>query len=102
MTIPWTTRKSNQSILREITGSTDDEAEAPVLWPPATKSQLIGKYSDAGEDWRQEEKGMTEDEMTECHQRLSEHEFEQVPGAGEGQGSLACRSPWGHKESDMT
>ena len=45
---------------------------------------------------------MTEYEMTEFHQQLSEHEFEQVPGAGEGQGSLACRSPWGHKESDMT
>ena len=55
-----------------------------------------------GEDWRQEEKGTTEDEMVGWHHRLNGHEFEQAPGDDEGQGSLACCSPWGHKESDAT
>ena len=63
---------------------------------------LIGKDPDAGKDWRQEEKGMTEDEMVGWHHRLDRQEFEQAPGVGDGQRSLACRSPWGHKESDMT
>ena len=81
---------------------TDVEAEIPILWPPATKSQFTGKDSDAGKDWRREEKGKTEDEMVGWHHRLSEHEFEQVPGVGEGPGSLACCSPWGPKESDTT
>ena len=65
------------------------------------KSRLIGKDPDAGKDCRQE-KGTTEDEMAGCHQRLSGHEFEQALGDGEGQGYLACCSPWGHKESNMT
>ena len=81
-------------------GRTD--AEAPVLWPPDGKNWLTGKDSDAGKDWRQEEKGTTEDEMVGWHHRLDVHEFEQAPGVGDGQGSLACCSPWGHKESDMT
>ena len=76
-------------------GRTDGEAEAPIIWPPDGKSQLIGKDPDAGRDWRQEEKGMTEDEMVGWDHQLNGHEFEQAPGDGEGQGSLACCSPWG-------
>ena len=70
--------------------------------PPDTKSWLIRKDPDAGKDWRQGEKGMTEDEMAEWHHRLNGHKFEQAPGDGEGQGSLACCSPWGCKESVLT
>ena len=92
--------KGNQSWL--FTGMTDAEAEAPILWPPAAKSWLVRKDSDAGKEWRQEKKGMTEDKMAEWHHWLNGHEFEQASGDGEGQGSLACCSPWGHKESDTT
>ena len=83
-------------------GRTDAEAEAPILWPPDAKNWLIRKDPDAGKDWRQEEKGMTEDEMVGWHHRLNRHEFEQTLGDGEGQGSLECCTPWGHKDSDMT
>ena len=85
-------------------GRIDAEAEIPILWPPDGKNQLIGKDPDAGKDWRQEEKteGMTEDEMAGWHHQLNGHEFEQAPGDGDGQGGLACLSPWGHKESDTT
>ena len=83
-------------------GRADVEAEAQLLWPPDVKSQLIGKDSDAGKDWGQEEKGATEDEMVGWHHRLNGHEFEQTPGDSEGQGSLGCCSPWGCKELDMT
>ena len=78
------------------------EAEAPILWPPDVKNQLIRKDPDAGKDWRQEEKGKTEDEMVGWHDWLSGHEFKNTPGDGDGQGSLACCSPWGHKELDTT
>jgi len=81
---------------------TDAEAEAPILWPPDAKNWLIWKDPDAGNDWRQEEKGMTEDEMVGWHYRLSGHEFEQAWGDGDGQGSLGCWSLWGGKELDMT
>ena len=81
-------------------GRTD--AEAPILWPPDSKRQLIGKDPDAGKDWGQEEKRTTEDVIVRWHHWLNGHEFEQTPGDGEGQGSLVCCSPWGHKESDMT
>ena len=64
------------------------------------KNWPIGKDPDAGKDWRQEEKGMTEDEMIRWCHRLDGHEFEQAPGVGDGQGSVACCSPWGHKELD--
>ena len=74
-------------------GRTDTEAETPILWPPAAKSQLIRKDPDAGEDWRQEKKGMTEDEMVGWHHQLNAHEFEQGLGDSEGQGSLAGCSP---------
>ena len=77
-------------------GRTDAEAEAPIVGPLDSKSQLIRKDPDAGKDWRQEEKGMTEDEMVGWHHRLG-HESEQAPGDGERQGSLVCCSPWGHR-----
>ena len=83
-------------------GRTDANTETPILWPPDVKNQLNRKDSDAGKDWWQEDKGMTEDEMVRWHHRLNGHEFEQVLGHGVGQGSLVCCSPWGHKESDMT
>ena len=76
------------------------EAEGPILWPPDVKSWLTGKDPDAGKDWGQEEKGVTEDEMV--GHWLNGPEFEQTPGESEGQGSLACCSPRGHKESDTT
>ena len=75
-------------------GRTDAEAEAPVLWPPDV-NLFIGKDPGAGKDWRQEEKGMTEDEMVGWHHQFNGHEFEQTLGDGEGQGSLVCCSPWG-------
>ena len=81
-------------------GRTDAEAEAPVLWPPDAKSWLIGKDPDAGKDRRQEEKEVTEDEMIGWHHWLDGCEFEQIPGVGDGQGSLECSSPWDHKDSD--
>ena len=83
-------------------GRTDAEAETPILWPPDAKKWLIGKDPDAGRDWGQEEKGTTENEMVGWHHRHDGHEFEQALGVGDGQGSLACYSPCGHKESDMT
>ena len=83
-------------------GGTAAESESPLLWPPDAKSRLTGKDPDAGKDWRQEEKWMTEDEMTGWHHRINGHEFEQALGDGEGQRSLACCSPWGCKESDVT
>ena len=82
-------------------GRTDAEAETPVLWPPHAKSWLIGKYSDAGRDWGQEEKGTAEDEVAGWHHQLG-HEFEWTPGVGDGQGGLACCDSWGRKESDTT
>ena len=73
--VPWTSRRSNQSVLKEIR-RTDDEAETPILWPPDAKSWLIWKDLDAGKDWRLEEKGMTENEMVGWHHWLNRHEFE--------------------------
>ena len=75
-------------------GRTNVEAETPILWPPDVKNWLIWKDPDAGKDWRREEKGMTENEMVGWHHQLNGHEFEQPPGVDEGQGSLACCSPW--------
>ena len=83
-----------------FTGRTDAKAEILVLWPPHAKNWLIGKDSDAGRDWRQEEKGTIEDEMAGWHYRLDGHEFESTPGVGDGQGGLACCDSWGRKESD--
>ena len=81
---------------------TDAEAEASVLWPPDEKSRLIRQDPDSGKDWRQEEKGMSEDEMVGWHHWFNGHEFEQAPGDGEGQRSLVCCSLSGGKESDVT
>ena len=81
---------------------TDDEAEAPIFWPPDVKSWLTGKDPDAGKDWGQEEKGVAEDEMVAYHHWLIGREFEQTPGDSEGQGSPVCCKPWGLKQSDMT
>ena len=78
------------------------DAKAPVLWPPDAKSLLIRQDPDAGKDGRREEKGMTEDGMVGWHHWLDGHEFEQALKIGDGQGGLACCSPWGHKKSDMT
>ena len=85
-----------------LIGRTDAEAEAPMLWPPEVKSWLTGEDPDAGKDWRQEEKGTTEDEMIGWHHWLSGHEFEQALGVGDGQGGVVCCSPWNRKELDMT
>ena len=85
-----------------FTGRTAAEAEASILWPSDVKSWLTGKDPDAGQNWRQEENGMTEDEIVEWHHWLDGHEFEQALGVGDGQGSLACCSPCGCKESDTT
>ena len=78
------------------------DAESPILQSPVVKSHLIRKDSDAGIDWRQQEKGATEDEMDGWHHWLNGHEFVPTPGDGEGQGSLVCCSPWGRKEFDTT
>ena len=104
--VPWTARRSNQSILGDqswvFIGGTDAEAETPVLWPPHAKSWLIGKDPDDGKDWGKEEKGTTEDEMAGWHHQLDGHEFGWTPGAGDGQGGLACCNSRGRKESGTT
>ena len=93
--------KRNQSWT--FTGRTDAETEAPILWPPDVKNWLIRKVPDTGRDWRQEEKGTTEDEMVGWHHSLDGHKFEWALGDGEGQGSLlASCSPWDHKQLDTT
>ena len=83
-------------------GRNDAKAETPVLWPPHAKSWLIGKESDAGRDWGQEEKGMTEDEMAGWHHRLDGCEFEWTLGVGDGQGGLACCDSWGRKQTRLS
>ena len=92
--------KGNQSWI--VSGRTDTEAETPILQPPDVKNWLLRKNPDAGKDWRKEEKRMTDDEMVGWHHWLDVREFEQALGIGDGQGSLACCSPWSLKESDMT
>ena len=92
--------KGNQSWI--FSGRTDVEAKTPILWPPDVKRWLIWKDADAGKDWRQEKKGVTEDEIVGWHHWPSGHEFEQAPGVSDEQGGLACGSPWGHKESHKT
>ena len=90
--------KGNQSWI--FIGRTDAEAELPILWAPNVKSLLTGKDPDAGKDWGQEEKGMTEDEMVGWQYWLNGCDFEQTPGNSEGQGSLACCSPWGRQPNN--
>ena len=105
--VPWTVRRSNQSILKKVNPEYSLEGlmlklKFQYFGHLMGKSQLIGKDPDAGKDWREEEKGTTEDKMVGWHHWPNGHEFEQAPGDGEGQGSLWCCSPWGCKESDMT
>ena len=83
-------------------GRTDAETETPIIWPPDAKNWLIWKGPDAGKDWRQEEKVMTEDEIDGWLHWLNGHEFEKTPGVDDGQGGLVCCSPWCHKESDAS
>ena len=105
--VPWTARRSNQSILKEISPEYSLEG---LMWKLKlqhfghlmAKNWLTGKDPDAGKHWRQEEKGTIEDEMVGWHHQLDVHDFEQAPGIGDGQGTLACCSPWGCTESDMT
>ena len=92
--VPWTARRSNQSILKEISpGRTNAETETPILWAPDAKSRLSGKDPDAGKDWRQE-KGTTEDEMVGWHHWFNGHESELAPRVSDGQGCLAYCSLW--------
>ena len=105
--VPWTARRSNQSILKEISAEYSLKGlmlklKLPILWPPDAKNWLIWKDPDAGKDWRQEEEGMTENKMVGWHHWLDGHEFLQALGVGDGQGGLVCCSPWGHKELDTT
>ena len=85
-----------------VFGRTDAKAETIIFWPPPAKSWLIGKDSDAGRDWGQEEKAPTEDEMAGWHHGLNGLESEWTPGVGDGQGGLACCDSWGRKQSDTT
>ena len=106
--VSWTARRSNQSILKEISpgGSSLEglrlKVKLKLLWPPDAKSWLIGIDPDAGKDWGQVEKGMTENEMFGWHHQLNGHEFGQIWEVGDGQEGLACCSPWGHEELDTT
>ena len=91
--------KGNQSWV--FIGRTDAKAETPILWLPDAKNWFTGKAPDAGKDWRQE-KGTARDKMVGRHHRLNGHEFEQALRFGDGQGGLACCSPWSHQELDTT
>ena len=105
--VPWTARRSNQSILKEISPEYSLEGlmlklKIQYFWSLNVKSWLIRKDPDAGKDWGQEEKGTTKDEMVGWHHWFNGHELGQAPGDGEGQRNLACCSPWGCKELDTT
>ena len=104
--VPWTARRSNQSILKEISPGYSLEGIILKLklqyFGHLMQNWLIGKDSDAGRDWGQEEEGTAEDEMAGWHHRLDGHEFEWTPGDSEEQGGLACCNSWGRKESDTT
>ena len=105
--VPWESLEQQDEISLEgnqpwiFIRRTDAEAKDPIHWQPDARSRLIGKDPDARKGWRQEEKGMTEDEMVGWHHQDNGNEFEQTQGDGEGQGSLVCCSPWGRKELDM-
>ena len=105
--VPWPARRSNQSILKEINPEYSLEGlmlklKLTRLWPPDVKNWLIRKDPDAGKDWSQEEMCTAEDEMVGWHHWQDGHEFEQTLGVDDGQGSLMCCSPWGHKQLDTT
>ena len=102
---PWDSKEikpvnpnRNQSWI--FVGRTGAEAEAPILWPLDVNSWLTGKHPEAGKDWRQEEKGTTEDEMVGWHHQLNGQEYEQTLGDNEGQRSLVYCSPWGREGSE--
>ena len=103
---PWTARRSNQSTEGyqpwDFFGGNDAKAETPILWPPHGKGWLGGKDSDAGRDWGQEEKEITEDEVAGWYHWLDGRESEYTQGAGDGQGGLVCCDSWGRRELDMT
>ena len=105
--VPWTARRSNQSIPKEISPEYSPEGlmlklKLQYFGHLIRRTNSLEKNSDAGKDWRQEEKGTTEDEMAGRHHRLDWREFEQALGLGERQGRLACCSPWGRKELETT
>ena len=104
--VPWPARRSNQAILKGTSPGCSLEGlmlkPKPVLWPPDANSWLIGKDSDDGKDWAQEEKGTTEDEMAGWYLWLDGRESEWTPGVGDGEGDLACCDSWGRKELDTT
>ena len=105
--VPWTARRSNQSILKDISPGCCLERlmlrlKLQYFGHLMQRTDSLEKDSDAGRDWGQEEKGTTEDEMAGWHHRLDGHEFGLTPGVGDGQGGLACCNSWGHKESDKT
>ena len=105
--VPWTSRRSNQSILKEISPEYSLEGlmlklKLQYFWPPDAKNWLTGKDPDSGKDWKWKEKGTTEDEIVGWHHWLNGHEFEQSLEVSDGLGGLVCSSPWGHKESDTT
>ena len=103
--VPWTARRFNQSVLKEISHGCSLEGlktETPILWPPHAMSWLLGKDSDTGRDWAKEETGMTEDEMAVWHHQFDGHEFKWTPWIGDRQGGLASCDSWGHKETDTT
>ena len=105
LSVPWTARRSNQSVLKEINPEYSLEElmlKLKLQYFGDVKNWLIGKDPDAGKDRRQEEKGTTEAEMVGWHHQLNGQEFQQAPRDGDGQGSLSCCSPWGWKESDMS
>ena len=107
MRVPWTARTSNQSILKEISPGISLEGmmlklKLQYFGHLMRRVDSIGKDSDAGRDWGQEEKGMTEDELAGRHHRFDGHGFGWTPGVGDGQGGLECCGSWGHKESDTT
>ena len=105
--VPWTSRRSSQSILKEISPEYSLEGlmlklKLQYFGHVMRRADSLEKDPDVGKDWRQEEKGTTEDEMVGWHHQLDRHKFEQAPEVGDGQGSLACCSPQGCKESDTT
>ena len=104
--VPWTARGSNQYILKEVSPGCSLEGMLLKLklqyFGHLIRRVLIGRESDAGRDWGQEEKGTTEDEMVGWHHRLDGHGFGWTPRVGDGQGGLACCDSWGRKESDLT
>ena len=105
--VPWTARRSNQSILKEISPEYSLEGlmlklKLQYFGPLMQRTDSLEKTLMLGKIWRQKEKGTAEDEMAGWHRWLNGHEFEQVPRVGDGQGGMACCGSWGRKELDTT